>query len=58
MTAYADGASIALYFDDKSIASVHCQTLSYLRGSIGVVVETKVDAPLEVAFDDFVACEP
>ncbi len=58
ITACASGANITLYFDDVSIASVHSETLSYLRGSIGVAVETRASAPLEVAFDDFVACTP
>jgi hypothetical protein len=58
ITAHASGSQIGLYFDGESIASVHSRKLSYLRGSIGVVVETRVDAPLEVAFDNFVAVEP
>ncbi|MBN1312670.1 MAG: caspase family protein [Anaerolineae bacterium] len=58
ITVHADEANIALFFDQENIATIYSPTLSYLRGSMGVVVETNTDSPIEVAFDNFVAYTP
>ncbi|MBN1427373.1 MAG: caspase family protein [Anaerolineae bacterium] len=58
ITVHADGNDITLFFDQQKLAAVHSPALSYLRGSMGVVVDTKTSAPIEVTFDNFVAYEP